>query len=67
MDPETFEALEPPTEAELDMLDLAFEVQETSSRLGCQVKFNHLLEKKLSPEHEIVVSLPSGVNNHWES
>ena len=67
LDPNTFEALEAPTEAELDMLDLAFEVRETSSRLGCQVKSNHLLEKKLSLEHEIVVSLPSGVNNHWES
>lgn len=67
LDPETFAALEPPTEAELDMLDLAFQTREKSSRLGCQVKFNHFTEEKLQSEHKIVVALPSGVNNHWES
>lgn len=32
-----YDALEPPTEDELDMLDMAFEVQDTS-RLGCQIR-----------------------------
>ena len=32
-----YDALEPPTEDELDMLDMAYEVKDTS-RLGCQVR-----------------------------
>ena len=45
-----------------DMLDLAFEVTDTS-RLGCQVILDGVLAEL---EHEIVVPLPSGVNNEWE-
>jgi ferredoxin len=66
LDPKTYQALPPPTEQELDMLDLAFEPKETS-RLGCQVKFDNILNEKVGAEnHDIVVTLPSGVNNEWE-
>ena len=65
LDPATYQALEPPVEAELDMLDLAFDVKDTS-RLGCQVKFNPLVEQ-IAEDHDIIVTLPSGVNNQWES
>jgi len=37
IDPESFDKLPPPSEEELDMLDLAFQPQRTS-RLGCQIK-----------------------------
>ena len=65
LDKITFEALPPPVEEELDMLDLAFEPKETS-RLGCQVKLDNNLMGHLGEDHEIVVTLPSGVNNEWE-
>ena len=62
LDKTTYEALPPPVEEELDMIDLAFEPKETS-RLGCQVKLDGVLAEL---EHEVVVTLPSGVNNEWE-
>ncbi len=55
---EWFTKLDPPCEAELDMLDLAFEPCDTS-RLGCQVT--------LSPEVDgLVVRVPSGANNLFD-
>lgn len=55
------DAIPPPTEAELDMLDLAFEPTE-NSRLGCQVR---LTDKLLDLTSDIVVTIPSDVNNVW--
>ena len=53
--PSWFTAVGPPSEAEQDMLDLAYEPRGIS-RLGCQIE--------LTPELEgMVVSLPSGANN----
>lgn len=63
LDTATYECLEPPVEAELDMLDLAYDRRDTS-RLGCQVKFNH---RTTRGDHDIVVTLPSQVSNQWES
>ena len=51
-----FEKLETPTEDEEDMLDLAFDLQETS-RLGCQLIMTAALDG-------LVVKLPAGVRNH---
>lgn len=65
LDDTTWNALPPATETELDMLDLAFEPKETS-RLGCQVKLSDHLIQQLDSDHVIQVTLPSGVNNHWE-
>ena len=50
-----FERLESPTEDEEDMLDLAFDLQETS-RLGCQL----IMTDKLDG---LVVKLPAGSRN----
>ena len=50
-----FSRLESPTEDEEDMLDLAFDLQETS-RLGCQL----IMTDKLDG---LVVKLPSGSRN----
>lgn len=66
LDCKTYDALPPPVEAELDMLDLAFEPKETS-RLGCQVKCNNILLEKLDNSHQVVVTLPPGVNIVWET
>lgn len=57
LDPETYDKLEPPSTAELDMLDLAFEPTSTS-RLGCQIKMRPDLDG-------MTVIIPSGVNNFW--
>ena len=57
LDPETYAKLDPPCEAECDMLDLAFEPTETS-RLGCQIHMSRKLDS-------ISVTIPSGVNNFW--
>lgn len=62
LDSHTYSQLEPPSDAELDMLDLAFDVQETS-RLGCQIKMNPTLIE--DTEHDIVITIPSSVNNMW--
>ena len=50
-----FEKLARPTEDEEDMLDLAFDLQETS-RLGCQLVMTEALDG-------LVVKLPSGSRN----
>lgn len=57
LDKESFSKLEPPCEAERDMLDLAYEPTETS-RLGCQVKMSRALDG-------MTVTIPGGVNNFW--
>lgn len=51
VDPEWFPRLVEPTEDEEDMLDLAFDLQETS-RLGCQLIITEALDG-------LVVKLPS--------
>ncbi|WP_191084008.1 ferredoxin family 2Fe-2S iron-sulfur cluster binding protein [Roseococcus microcysteis] len=50
-----FTKLDKPTEDEEDMLDLAFDLQETS-RLGCQIIMTEALDG-------LVVKLPSGSRN----
>ncbi len=50
-----FEKLAAPTEDEEDMLDLAFDLQETS-RLGCQLIMTEALDG-------LVVKLPAGSRN----
>lgn len=65
LDPKTHEALPPPVDEELDMLDLAFEPKPTS-RLGCQVKLDAGLIESLEVAHEMIVTLPSGANNERE-
>jgi 2Fe-2S ferredoxin len=61
LDETTFAALKPPSSAELDMLDLAYE-RKATSRLGCQVQ---LLDNLLTADHTITVTIPTGVNNVW--
>jgi 2Fe-2S ferredoxin len=53
--PEWFGRLAKPTEDEEDMLDLAFDLQETS-RLGCQIIMTEALDG-------LVVKLPKGTRN----
>jgi 2Fe-2S ferredoxin len=55
VDASWFEKLEQPTEDEEDMLDLAFDLQETS-RLGCQLIMSDELDG-------LVVKLPAGTRN----
>ncbi|MBC4014284.1 ferredoxin family 2Fe-2S iron-sulfur cluster binding protein [Siccirubricoccus deserti] len=55
VDPEWFGRLVEPTEDEEDMLDLAFDLQETS-RLGCQLIMTEALDG-------LVVKLPAGTRN----
>jgi 2Fe-2S ferredoxin len=55
VDPDWFGKLTPPTEDEEDMLDLAFDLQETS-RLGCQIIMTEALDG-------LVVKLPKGTRN----
>ena len=55
VDPSWFAKLAAPTEDEEDMLDLAFDLQETS-RLGCQL----IMTDKLDG---LVVKLPAGSRN----
>jgi 2Fe-2S ferredoxin len=55
VDPAWFGKLEPPTEDEEDMLDLAFDLQRTS-RLGCQLIMTKALDG-------LVVRLPAGSRN----
>lgn len=57
-----YEALPEPTEAELDMLDLAFQVKSTS-RLACQVYVTDEIIK-LS-ENDIKVTIPEDVVDLW--
>ena len=49
---ELYDSLEPPDEEEEDMLDLAFDLTDTS-RLGCQIKVSQELEG-------MVATVPSG-------
>ena len=55
VDAEWFAKLVKPTEDEEDMLDLAFDLQETS-RLGCQIVMTAALDG-------LVVKLPAGTRN----
>lgn len=55
VDPSWFGKLASPTEDEEDMLDLAFDLQETS-RLGCQLIMTEALDG-------LVVKLPAGSRN----
>ena len=55
VDPAWFTKLQPPTEDEEDMLDLAFGLTRTS-RLGCQIVMNPALDG-------LVVKLPSATRN----
>ncbi|EHM01381.1 2Fe-2S iron-sulfur cluster binding domain protein [Acetobacteraceae bacterium AT-5844] len=55
VDASWFSKLEEPTEDEEDMLDLAFDLQETS-RLGCQLIMSEELDG-------LVVKLPAGTRN----
>jgi 2Fe-2S ferredoxin len=57
LDEESFTKLDPPCEAEIDMLDLAFEPTQTS-RLGCQIKMSKDIDG-------MTVTIPAGVNNMW--
>jgi len=62
LDDKTFEALGgEPEGTEQDMLDIAFEPHKTS-RLGCQVKLNEALMEL----DEIILTIPSSANNHWD-
>jgi ferredoxin len=56
VDPKYFDKLPPPTQAELDMLDLAWGFKEEASRLGCQIKFTKDLDG-------ITVTVPDEANN----
>jgi ferredoxin, 2Fe-2S len=55
VDPAWFNRLAPPTEDEEDMLDLAFNLQNTS-RLGCQIVMTNDLDG-------LIVKLPAGSRN----
>jgi ferredoxin len=65
VDEATFKALPKPSEAELDMLDLAYEPRENQSRLGCQVKLDTELLQKLESDQPVVITIPADVNNVW--
>jgi 2Fe-2S ferredoxin len=55
VDAEWYEQLDPPTEEEEDMLDLAFGLTHTS-RLGCQIRMTEALDG-------LTVTLPSATRN----
>ncbi|QXM23668.1 ferredoxin family 2Fe-2S iron-sulfur cluster binding protein [Elioraea tepida] len=55
VDPKWYDLLQPPTEDEEDMLDLAFGLEETS-RLGCQIVMTEELDG-------LVVRLPKATRN----
>jgi ferredoxin len=61
LDETTFSALDPPSSAELDMLDLAYD-RKATSRLGCQVQ---LKDNLLTADHTVTVTIPADVNNVW--
>jgi len=56
VDGDHFDQLDEPSEAEEDMLDLAFGLEETS-RLGCQIIMTEELDG-------LEVRLPAGTRNH---
>ena len=55
IDPEWYESLQPASEDEEDMLDLAFGLTHTS-RLGCQIRMSETLDG-------LVVKLPAATRN----
>ncbi|QNT70492.1 ferredoxin family 2Fe-2S iron-sulfur cluster binding protein [Defluviicoccus vanus] len=55
IDPEWYDLLDPPTDEEEDMLDLAFGLTHTS-RLGCQIRITDSLDG-------LTVTLPAGTRN----
>lgn len=63
--------LSPTSQAELDMLDLAFEAVEGRSRLACQVRLRSVatssecVDDDNSAPPALQVTIPSGVNNMW--
>ena len=65
LDPETYKMLKEPEEAELDMLDLAYEPRETS-RLGCQVVLEPDSPIFLDENHQVTVTIPAEVNDAWK-
>lgn len=60
-----FARLQQPTEGELDMLDLAFEPREGSSRLACQVCLDESVIAEVKEHEPFVVTIPEDVNNMW--
>jgi len=59
------QALSTPQEAELDMLDLAYQPTE-SSRLACQVRLLKEPPSSTDPDEPVLtVTIPPGVNNVW--
>lgn len=56
VDEDSLQELDPPEEAEQDMLDIAYEPRE-NSRLGCQIK--------LKAGKSLKVQIPQGANNYY--
>jgi ferredoxin len=58
------------SEAEQDMLDLAYDPDPERSRLGCQVVLTESLVRALDENSQgikpLTITLPSGVNNVWK-
>ena len=61
-DPQVREALPAVQDTELDLLELAYQPDWESSRLGCQVR----LTPPLLELPRLAIALPDGVNNVWE-
>lgn len=57
VDYESFQKMDPPCEAEVDMIDLAYQPRHTS-RLCCKIT----MEEKLDG---MTITIPSGVHNLW--
>jgi ferredoxin len=58
LDPDSYAKCDPPSEAECDMLDLAYEPKETS-RLGCQIR----MKKELDG---MTVTIPAEAYDLWK-
>lgn len=58
VDPAWFDQVGGPSEAELDMIELAHEPRDTS-RLGCQLRFSHKFQG-------LRLTIPSGANNLFD-
>jgi hypothetical protein len=56
--------LDEPSVTELDMIDLAFEPREGSSRLGCQVRLTPQIIDNF-PDHGLEFEIPERANNLW--
>jgi ferredoxin len=62
LSPRMYKVLKEPCNAELDMLDLAYEPKETS-RLACQIRLEgELLQLD---EQDVVVTIPADATNVW--